>query len=53
MFNLTARGPAEGWEALAEGLRFGHDALVHSFKELTSAKAHECWEIIDDDVESA
>jgi len=50
---LTARGPVkpadEGGPSLDEGLCIGHETIVRSFTELTSAEAHEYWELIDDE----
>ena len=51
MLNLTARGPVPSNEAFLEfdnGLALGHEAIVRGFKDLTSEKAHQYWEIIND-----
>lgn len=44
VLDLTARGPLGPEEgALDEGLRLGHDAIVFSFVEMTSERAHQEW----------
>ena len=52
VLNLTARGPMPstntGSDPIDEGFRIGHEAIVRSFKELTSDKAHQYWEEIHD-----
>jgi len=40
---LTARGPASDDRALGEGLNLGREAIVTTFQEITSARAHEYW----------
>lgn len=43
--DLTARGPVgEDGPTLGNGLSLGHNAIVFSFAEMTSDKAHREWE---------
>jgi len=50
VLKLTARGPIEeGGLSLDDGLNLGRETIVKSFKEITSEKAHEYWELIDGD----
>lgn len=46
IFKLTARGPTrpEVDGSLESGLDLGHDTIVNSFKQLTSAEARKVWE---------
>ncbi|TWT44733.1 hypothetical protein RAS1_11490 [Phycisphaerae bacterium RAS1] len=41
---LTARGPADGIDAVFAGLNKGHTAIVTMFSEITSQAAHAFWE---------
>lgn len=43
--HITARGPAASAEELTRGLDLGHEVVVATFMELTSAKAHRAWGI--------
>jgi uncharacterized protein (TIGR04255 family) len=43
ILDLTARGSAEHQESLEDGLSLGHDAIVFSFAEMTSKRAHQEW----------
>lgn len=51
VLNLTARGPVKHRDqpgpTLDEGLCIGHETIVRAFKDLTSDKAHEYWELIN------
>ena len=40
---LTARGPASDEQSVGQGLDLGRKAIVTTFKEITSSKAHEYW----------
>lgn len=44
MLKLTARGPIQrNGLSLDEGLNLGHDAIVQTFREITSRRAREYW----------
>jgi len=40
---LTARGPTSDERGVSQGLDLGRKAIVKTFKEITSPKAHEYW----------
>jgi len=45
LLRMTARGPVQvpGLAGWSSGLDLGHEAIVRSFSDLTSLKAHELW----------
>lgn len=49
ILKLTARGPATSLSEVHRGLDLGHEAIVRSFKEMTSLTAHEFWREIRDE----
>jgi uncharacterized protein (TIGR04255 family) len=44
VLTLTARGPISHSTTLDDGIRLGHDVIVHSFASLTSDAARQYWE---------
>ena len=50
VLQFTARGPVdiEKNQTLESGLNIGHDSIVRTFTESTSAKAHQHWEHCDE-----
>jgi uncharacterized protein (TIGR04255 family) len=51
LINLTARGPLtdeDKKDHIEEGLDLGHRVVVNAFRDITSEKAHEYWELYDE-----
>jgi uncharacterized protein (TIGR04255 family) len=44
LLNLVARGPVSSGFSIFDGFNIGHEAIVRSFTDMTTPRAHEFWE---------